>query len=356
MPSREFPNLGLTGGYSVGENGWGDAMNLNLLKLSVLSQGTFISKVNATPGTPTPGDIYAFGSTHPTNANQIAVFEGPTGSEAWTYIEPQEGWLLYNQTENYYEKFDGTVWAELETGGGGGSVAVDDESSEIISAATRLNFVGSGVTVTDGGSGEAVVTISGGSGGGEFGGIREALYAELYKDIVLNGTSLTAGQQKSIVVRKGPYVGMYLGASTDAGFASRVVGSETFTVPAGAVAFPMFVEFNDEQRNTASFYGARTFNTTSDLVAASPTSFDSNRAIPSRSPGTNSWGGQWTGMIALPDGGGSGSQNAHYPRAGVAGDVLRNEVWTAGDGFFRYQFYAAYFLILDAVTGEPFLD
>lgn len=42
---------------------------------------------------------------------------------------------------------------------GGGSIAIEDEGSEIIASATRLNFTGAGVTATDAGSGEATITI-----------------------------------------------------------------------------------------------------------------------------------------------------------------------------------------------------
>jgi hypothetical protein len=119
MPERTFPNVGLKGGYLENEDGWGDSMNLNLLALSVLTQGTALDKVAATPGSPAAGDIYIFDETHATHANAVAVFEGPVGEEVWSYIDPQPGWLLYNQAEDYYEKFDGTVWAELATGGGG---------------------------------------------------------------------------------------------------------------------------------------------------------------------------------------------------------------------------------------------
>lgn len=119
MPERTFPNVGLKGGYDPGENGWGDAQNLNLLTLSVLTQGTVIDKVAAEPGSPTAGDVYLLDETHATHANAVAVYDGPTGEEEWVYLDPNPGWLLYNQTEEYYEKFDGTVWAELATGGGG---------------------------------------------------------------------------------------------------------------------------------------------------------------------------------------------------------------------------------------------
>lgn len=120
MPARDFPNLGLKGGYEEHEGGWADDMNSNLLKLSALTQGTVISKLSATPGSPANGDVYLFDEDHPTQANKIAIYEGATGEEAWTYVTPDEGWLVYNQDENYYEKFNGAIWAELATGGGGG--------------------------------------------------------------------------------------------------------------------------------------------------------------------------------------------------------------------------------------------
>lgn len=126
MPARDLPNLGLKAGYDPGENGWGDDMTLNLLKLSVLSQGGVIDKVAVEPPTPAAGDVYLLDETHATHPNEIAVFDGEVGEEAWVYLEPNEGWLIYNRAEEYYEKFDGTVWAELATGGGGVEEAPED--------------------------------------------------------------------------------------------------------------------------------------------------------------------------------------------------------------------------------------
>ncbi len=124
MPARIFPNIGLKGGYDEHEAGWGDDQNLNLLILSVLSQGSVEEKVAVEPGAPAPGTVVILDETEPTNPNAVAVFEGPVGFEVWTYIEPKEGWLLYNKDTDYYEKFDGTVWAELPLGGGGGGLSV----------------------------------------------------------------------------------------------------------------------------------------------------------------------------------------------------------------------------------------
>lgn len=116
MAARELPNLGLEGGYEEHENGWAEGMALNLLKLSVLVQGGAIDKVAAEPGSPAAGDTYILDETHATHANAVAVYD----NGAWVYFEPQEGWLIFNRTAEYYEKFDGAVWAELETGGGAG--------------------------------------------------------------------------------------------------------------------------------------------------------------------------------------------------------------------------------------------
>lgn len=49
---------------------------------------------------------------------------------------------------------------------GGASVAVEDDGAEIVAAASRLNFTGAGVTVTDSGAGEVGIAIPGGGGGG----------------------------------------------------------------------------------------------------------------------------------------------------------------------------------------------
>ena len=125
MPARTLPNLSLLAGYDLGEDGWADDMTLNLLKLSVLTQGTVQEKVAAEPVSPTAGDVILLDETNATNPNAVAVYDGPTGEEAWVYIAPNDGWLLYNQAAGYYEKFDGTVWAELETGGGGGGAGGD---------------------------------------------------------------------------------------------------------------------------------------------------------------------------------------------------------------------------------------
>lgn len=121
MAARALPNLALTGFFDLGEDGWDDEMSLNLLKLSVLVQATALDKVAAEPGSPTDGDVYILDETHATHPNEVAIRD----DGAWVYVEPFEGWLIFNQAAGYYEKFDGTEWAELATGGGGGVTLPD---------------------------------------------------------------------------------------------------------------------------------------------------------------------------------------------------------------------------------------
>jgi hypothetical protein len=60
----------------------------------------------------------------------------------------------------------GVATIDIPGGGGGGSIEVEDDGVTIVAAATKLNFAGAGVVVTDNGSGEALITIAGSGGGG----------------------------------------------------------------------------------------------------------------------------------------------------------------------------------------------
>jgi len=60
---------------------------------------------------------------------------------------------------------DGVAEITIPSSGVGG-IEVDEEGALVVAAATALNFVGSSVTVTDGGSGTATITVTSGGGGG----------------------------------------------------------------------------------------------------------------------------------------------------------------------------------------------
>lgn len=60
----------------------------------------------------------------------------------------------------------GETALEFADESGGGDVAVEDDGTSIVAAATTLNFTGAGVTVTDAGSNQVDIDIPGGGGGG----------------------------------------------------------------------------------------------------------------------------------------------------------------------------------------------
>lgn len=181
------------------------------------------------------------------------------------------------------------------------------------------------------------------------GNIRDALGAAWAKEMVVNGAAITAGVTRSVVATSGPFVAMKLVANTNVASGSKVIGSAKYTVPAGCKAFVMYAEFEDNERSNTGFYRARCYNSTQSRTAADAASGQ----VPSTSPGTTNWSNSYTGLLADPSGGGSGSVNAYYPTAGSAGDVLQMEAWTSGDGNYRIQHFTAYLVIVDAVTGDP---
>lgn len=123
---RTLPNLGLSAFFALGEDGWDDEMSVNLLRLSVLVQGRVLDKVTAEPGGAANGAVYILDETHPTHANQIAIRD----DGAWVYVAPLTGWLIYNVADGFYEKFNGSAWAELvmSGGGGGSSIVISPET------------------------------------------------------------------------------------------------------------------------------------------------------------------------------------------------------------------------------------
>lgn len=147
MPSRSLPNLGLQAFFDLGEDGWNDEMDLNMLRLSVLTQAGAIDKVSALPVSPSDGDVYILDQNVLGQANNIAIRDAGN----WVYIEPQEGWLIYNRGMNRYETFDGVQWAVLQTGtsngggnNGGGSGASVPYSGAMVGrlATTVLSTIG----------------------------------------------------------------------------------------------------------------------------------------------------------------------------------------------------------------------
>lgn len=150
MPARNFPGLGIKGGYTDAESGWGSDMNANLLKLSVLVQAGANAFVSALPTDPAPvaGDIYVLTTDQSINAYD---------NGAWVAFVPLEGWEIYDRDQNKAMRFDGAAWAEVTSGSGGGDASFPPYAGNA-GKALFVNSTEDGVEWDD--------VDSGGSGGG----------------------------------------------------------------------------------------------------------------------------------------------------------------------------------------------
>lgn len=106
--------IGLTGDLALAENGWKDAMNANLRKLTTLTQAIAKDKDLATPpASPATGDTYIIAASatgawsgHETH---ITVWDGV----AWIFYTPTKGWRFYVDDEDADYRFNGSVWGIL---------------------------------------------------------------------------------------------------------------------------------------------------------------------------------------------------------------------------------------------------
>lgn len=148
MTVRTLPNLGLRAFYELGEDGWKDDMDLGLLKLSTLVQARALQKVAVEPGAPALGDVVLLDETNATNPNAIAIWDGEPGEEAWVYVTPLEGWLIYVESEAEYQSFTGEAWETFSGGGGGGGdpqtesiiIALGDETTAITAGVAKVTM------------------------------------------------------------------------------------------------------------------------------------------------------------------------------------------------------------------------
>lgn len=96
MPASTEPVLGLNYGWTLGESGWNQQMDANLLKLGALAQLAVINRTTTTPpASPASGDRYIVGAAA-TGAwagkdGQVTVWRASLS--AWEFYAPANGWL-----------------------------------------------------------------------------------------------------------------------------------------------------------------------------------------------------------------------------------------------------------------------
>ncbi len=142
MTKRTLPGLGLEAFFDLGENGWNDEFDENFRLLSFLVDGRAISRVTSLPGTGTTGDVYIVPSGD-ANGNDVAIWDGASGAEAWVYYTAKEGWAFYVLDEDLNYQFDGSTWQEFAAAGNGGGTSestklavIQSSSDQVIPATT----------------------------------------------------------------------------------------------------------------------------------------------------------------------------------------------------------------------------
>lgn len=113
MPASTEVRSGLQYGWTDGEDGWGDPMNQNLLRLG--RAGFHLSVLDRNlatpPATPSAGDTYIVAATA-TDAwlgheDEVAIWDGA----AWVFYTPRVGWVAYIEDEAVISAFKATGWS-----------------------------------------------------------------------------------------------------------------------------------------------------------------------------------------------------------------------------------------------------
>jgi len=106
--------IGLTGDLALAENGWKDAMNANLRKLTTLTQSIAKDKDLATPpASPATGDTYIIAVSR--QARGVAMLHILRfGMVAHGFFMHQaKVWRFYVDDEDADYRFNGSVWGIL---------------------------------------------------------------------------------------------------------------------------------------------------------------------------------------------------------------------------------------------------
>lgn len=138
MPQTALPNIGVNYEFTLGSNAWKNGFDSSMVILDSQVQAYVIDQRTAEPAGPAVGDTYLLGPGAPTGTNwgsdtlsvtgAIAVFTnvpGQTDGSPWFYIQPREGFSIYDRTLNRFWIRIGTTWTpggqlrrpeKLETG------------------------------------------------------------------------------------------------------------------------------------------------------------------------------------------------------------------------------------------------
>jgi len=147
MAASTENRFGLQYGWALGESGWKDGMDANLLKLGRFGVHLSVKNRNLTapPVSPTAGDthIVAAGATggwagHDTH---VALWDG----SAWQFAVPRSGWRADVEGEDIQVRFRSGVWGAYPGSAGSGTtqsivIACSDETTALTAGTAKVTF------------------------------------------------------------------------------------------------------------------------------------------------------------------------------------------------------------------------
>ena len=114
MPASTESVSGLSYGWALGESGWNQLMDANLLKLGAIVQiGVLDRTLTTPPATPAAGERHIVGAAA-TGAwagkdGKLAVWR--SSLSAWEFYAPAAGWLAYIVAEAKLAAYTGSAWS-----------------------------------------------------------------------------------------------------------------------------------------------------------------------------------------------------------------------------------------------------
>lgn len=116
MAEKNGPNLGLSYGWDLGEDGWKTGHDATIQKVDALLHLSVLSATTAAePGAPTNGDRYvvpASGTSGDFIGNEEKVAVRVEG--AWQYHTPKTGWVAWVEDDLHHLYYDGADWVNLQ--------------------------------------------------------------------------------------------------------------------------------------------------------------------------------------------------------------------------------------------------
>lgn len=113
MTASTDPRSGIKHGWSLGESGWNEDMDGNLL---LIGQAGFHLSIKdrdltAPPGSPTAGDAYIVGASATgdwaSQDDDVAVYDGVE----WVFYTPRIGYIAYLEDEEKLTAFKAAGWS-----------------------------------------------------------------------------------------------------------------------------------------------------------------------------------------------------------------------------------------------------